>query len=172
MVKIHTMSKNIVNIMQALSYNDHLINMLLINENDIAFTNENRPAGFTNNSQIINQNDEFCRISPVPFDPEAQEEDKSFIRVYYSDGEFGSEVVSVSNLVIDIIVAKSLWLIFDRNINQGLIRPYVIMDDIIDTIGRYSGSLVSIDFQGFRHLAVNTKFDAIRLYAQYFKPEV
>lgn len=169
-MKINVMSKNIVNIMESLSNNGSIVRLLLIDKPN-PYEAE-MPAGFTNNTQIVNQNSEFCRISPTPFNPNAEEEDKTFIRVYYNQGEFDSELVSESSLHIDIIVAKSLWLIKGIDGKES-IRPYDIIDNVMDTIGRRAGNpLISVNFTGYQHLAVNTKFDAIRLYADYFKPEV
>lgn len=173
-MKINVMSSNVINIMESLSHNENLINLLIIDKNEAEFHGtKDRPEGFRNNKQIIKQNDEFCRILPVPFNPEAEEVDKSMIRVYYNQGEFDSELISESTLHIDIIVAKNLWLIYDESIGKGLIRPYAILEAVMDCVGRKSGNpLVSVNFTGWQHLAVNTKFDAIRLYADYFKPEV
>lgn len=173
-MKISVMSSNIINIMESLSNNEHLINLLIIDKNEAKFHGtKDRPKGFRNNRQIIKQNDEFCRILPIPFNPEAEVVDKSMIRVYYNQGEFDSEIISESTLHVDIIVAKKLWLIYDSSIEKGLIRPYAIMEAIIDTVGRKSGNpLVTVNFTGYQHLAVNTRFDAIRLYADYFKPEM
>lgn len=169
-MKINVMSKNIVNIMKALSNNESIVRLLLIDKHNPY--EAKKPAGFTNNIQIINQDSEFCRISPTPFNPNAVEEDKTFIRVYYNQGEFDSELISESSLHVDIIVAKSLWLIKGIDGNES-IRPYDIIDNVMDTIGRRAGNpLISVNFTGWQHLAVNTKFDAIRLYADYFKPEV
>lgn len=178
--RVHKMSDDIVNIMNALRYNDRLVNLLIIDNNNIAFTNENRPEGFINESnveiknlQIVDQNSAFCRVSPTPFNPEAEEEDKSMIRVYYNQGEFKSEIIAEYSLFIDIIVAKSLWLIYDQSYGKHIIRPYEIMDCIIDTIGKRNGNpLVSVNFTGYQHLAVNTKFDAIRLYSESFDPDL
>lgn len=173
-MKINTMSSNIINIMESLSYNNSLVNLLIIDKNEANFHSKvDRPKGFNDNSQIINQSDKFCRITPTPFNPNAEVENKSMIRIYYNQGEFDSEIISESTLHVDIIVAKKLWLIYDSSIKKGFIRPYAIMEAVIDTVGRKSGNpLVTVNFTGYQHLAVNTKFDAIRLYADYFKPEM
>lgn len=180
-MKIRTMSDNVVDVMQSLRYNDRLVNLLLIDSTDSPFTIESRPKGFESNTsnmdkkniQIINQNSSFCRISPTPFNPNAEEEDKSMIRVYYNQGEFDSEIISESTLHIDIIVAKSIWLAYDQTESRLIIRPYEMIETVMDTVGRLSGNpTIRLNFEGWQHLAVNTKFDAIRLYAEYFKPEV
>lgn len=177
--RIYKMSDDIVGIMNALRYNDRLVNLLIIDETEASFTNDNRPKNFINtddidkkNIQIVKQDSAFCRIHPTPFNPEAEENDKTMLRIYYNQGEFDSEIITESSLHIDIIVAKSLWLIYDESEGRQIIRPYEIIDCIIDTIGRRSGNpLVSINFTGYQHLAVNTKFDAIRLYSEDFNAE-
>lgn len=173
------MSSDIIGIMNALRYNDRLVSLLLIDSIDNKFTETERPDGFENtdnesrkNLQIVNQDSAFCRIAPTPFNPDAEEKDKSMLRIYYNQGEFDSEVITESSLHIDIIVAKSLWLIYDQTEQRQIIRPYEIMDCVIDTVGRRNGNpLVSINFTGYQHLAVNTKFDAIRLYSEDFNAE-
>lgn len=167
--------------MDALRYNDRLVNLSLIDDNDIEFSIDNRPKDFESNMnnmdrknlQIINQNSDFCRIMPTPFNPNAVEEDRTMIRVYYNDGDFDGEIISETSLFIDVIVAKSRWLIYDQAQKEMLVRPYEIMTEIMDTIGRKSGNpIITVNFTGWQHLAVNTKFDAIRLYSRYFKPEM
>lgn len=168
-IKITTMSSNIIKIMDALSKNENLVNLLIIDKNEANFYDKiDRPKGFEKNSQIITQCDEYCRILPTPFNPEAEEEDISMIRVYYNQGLFDGEIIDESTLHVDIIVAKKLWLIYDTETKKQLIRPYAIMDNIIDTVGRRSGNEVTVNFTGWQHLAVNTKFDAIRLYSDAF----
>lgn len=180
-MKTSTLSKNIIQVMNALRYNDRLVNLALIDNNDIEFVIGNRPSDFESNVdnmprknlQIVNQNSKFCRILPTPFNPNAEDEDKTMIRVYYNQGDFDGEIISQTSLFIDIIVAKSRWLIYDQAQQEQMVRPYEIMTEIIETIGRKSGNpLITVNFTGWQHLAVNTKFDAIRLYSEYFKPEM
>jgi hypothetical protein len=160
------MSKNIVNIMLQLSYSDGLVK-LLVNNVDNPFSSS---LPVINNSQLINPDSIDARIFPYPFDPEAQIEDSSFIRVYYNNGEFDGEIIAESQLHIDIIVAKSLWLI--NNEGRSLIRPYEIMGLVTDLLGtRSNNDTLKLKFTGWQHLAVNTKFDAIRLYSEYMSVE-
>jgi len=165
--KLNNLSKNVVDVMVTLSQNEGLVRLLL---NDI----ENplsKDISATQKRNVINPSSEYCRIFPYPFDPEATIEDTSFIRVYYNQGEFNeNETIQEMNLHIDIVVAKSLWLINDGN--NSLIRPYEIMDRVVDLVGKRSiNSLIKLKFDGWQHLAVNTKFDAIRLYSDYFSVE-
>jgi hypothetical protein len=120
---------------------------------------------------LINPTSPDGKIFPYPFDTDATEVDGSFIRVYYNDGEFdSSEVIAESQLHIDIVVAKSLWLINDGQ--RSMIRPYEIMGRVIDMIGgRGLSTTIKLDVKGYQHLYVNTKFDCIRIYCEYFSVE-
>lgn len=166
-VKLNTLSKNVVDIMTALSKNEGLAR-LLFHDVDNPFKSD---LPVIDSAKLINQKSELCRIFPVPFDPEATIDDRSFIRVYYNQGEFNSnEVIQELYLHIDIIVAKSLWLCNDGS--KPLIRPYEIMDRVVDLIGHRSANKnIRVKFDGWQHLAVNTKYDAIRLYSEYYSVE-
>lgn len=166
-IKINNLSKNIVDIMNILSQNQGLAELLVNNQSNPF--DPSHPA--INRQELINPKSKLCRIHPYPFDPDAQIEDSSFIRVYYNQGEFNeNETIQEMQLHIDIVVAKSLWLINDGR--QSLIRPYEIMDRVIDMVGKRSiNNLIKLKFDGWQHLAVNTKFDAIRLYSDYFSVE-
>lgn len=165
-MKLESMSKNIVNIMLQLSSNDGLA-MLLVNNNNAPFS----PSLPTiDKSKLINPELPESRISPFPFDPDALVEDNSFIRAYYNSGEFDSEIIADSSLHIDIIVAKSLWLI--NHDGRSLVRPYEIMSRVVDLLGsRSNNDTIRLKFNGWQHLAVNAKFDAIRLYCEYMSVE-
>jgi hypothetical protein len=164
-MKMESMSNNIVNIMFELSKNEGLAR-LLVNNVDNPFE-----TPVNNSTSLITPNANESKIYPYPFDPEATVTDGSFIRVYYNDGEFSdNEAIAESQLHIDIIVAKSLWLINDGQ--KSLIRPYEIMGRVIDMVGKKSlNSTIKLKFEGYQHLAVNTKFDAIRLYSNYMSVE-
>jgi hypothetical protein len=189
-VKPNNLSRNIVQIMQALSKNDGLAR-LLIHDIDNPFDRkewDERPSfdkgGYyvqnangkfilppIDKNKLVNPKSDSSRIHPYPFDIEATIDDRSFIRVYYNDGDFNdNEVIQEMHLCLDIVVAKNLWLI--NNGTESLIRPYEIMDRVIDLTGKKSiNSTIKINFDGWQHLAVNSKFDAIRLYSNYFSVE-
>lgn len=166
-IKMNTLSKNIIDIMQQLSKNDGLAR-LLVYDDDNPF-DPSLPS--CNGVKLINPKSDTCKIFPYPFDPDATDKDTSLIRVYYNRGEFNeNETIQDMSLHIDIIVAKSLWLI--NNGRTSSIRPYEIMDRVIDMVGKKSlNSTIKLKFDGWQHLAVNTKFDAIRLYSDYFSVE-
>lgn len=170
------MSKNIVNIMLQLTKNEGLLRLLVNNDNtpfDTPVTIDVR--------KLINPSSPDSKILPTPFEVEATVSDSSFIRVYYNDGDFNeNEVIAESQLHIDIIVARSLWLINDGVPTQSkpngdgnsLIRPYEIMGRVIDMLGKRSvNSTVRLKFEGYQHLYINPKFDAIRLYCNYMSVE-
>ena len=173
-MKMESMSKNIVKIMVELANNDGLAR-LLINNNSTPF------ATSVDKSKIITTNADESKIFPYPFDVEAQTEDGSFIRVYYNNGEFNSnEVIAESQLHIDIICARSLWLINSGNPTpqkpngdgESQIRPYEIMGRVVDMVGKRGLSkTIKLKFDGWQHLYINTKFDAIRLYGNYMSVE-
>lgn len=164
---MESLSKNIVTIMQQLVKNDGLMKMLVHNEDNPFDTSLPK----INTNKLIDPTNTCSKILPFPFDITAEVEDNSFIRVYYNDGGFdSSEVIADSRIHIDIIVAKSLWLINDGE--RSLIRPYEMMGRIIDMVGKRSlNCTIKLEFTGWGHLAVNQKFDAIRLYADYFSVE-
>lgn len=166
-MKLETMSKNIVNIMFALAKNP-MLGKLLVHD----VKNPYNPTLATPKvADLIKPDSSVAKIFPYPFDPDATTLDGSFIRVYYNDGDFNSnETIAESQLHIDIIVSKTLWLI--DNGNDSLIRPYDIAGRVVDLVGRNSlNSTIKLNFKGYQHLYINTKFDCIRLYAEYMSVE-
>lgn len=125
-------------------------------------------------AQLVKPDASTARIFPYPFDPDATTLDGSFIRVYYNDGDFnGNEAIAESQIHIDIVCSKEndIWLINNDN-NESLIRPYDIAGRVVDLVGKNSiGTGVKLKFTGFQHLYINTKFDCIRLYAEYMSVE-
>lgn len=158
------MSRNIIRIINTLAKNDGLVRLLINNQGD-PLSHEVTDHIKKN---ITKPSSEDARIFPYPYDEEATVEESSFIRVYYNDGTFNaSETIADCDLHIDIIVARNLWLIHDNAKNESLIRPYEIMDRVVDTLGRRGMGQVKVDISGFQHHYVNTKFDCIRLYCTY-----
>jgi hypothetical protein len=167
-MKLESMSKNIVNIMFTLAKNEMLGRLLVHDVSNPYDLSLPKPTV----EELIKPDASTAKIFPYPFDAEATDLDGSFIRVYYNDGEFNeNEVIAESNIHIDIIVSKTLWLINDNG-KQSLIRPYDIAGRVVDLVGRQSiGSNVKLRFEGYQHLYVNTKYDCIRLYAEYMSVE-
>lgn len=156
------MSKNVISVMNALSSMDGIA-MLLKNTNKTPYKTAVTEA---DKKALL-----MTKIFPYPFDTEATVTDDVFIRIYYNDGEFNSnETIAESQLHIDIIVAKSLWLIND-NLGNGEIRPYSLMGRIVDRVGRNNVGGTKLNFTGYQHLYVNTQFECIRLYAEYMSVE-
>lgn len=185
-MKLETMSRNVVDIMFTLARNEMLGRILAHDvQNPYEIKRDTDGSKMIDSDgnyifvlpkpepiELIKPDSSKARIFPYPFDPEATEMDGSFIRVYYNSGEFSpEEVIAESQIHIDIIVSKSLWLINNDN-NESLIRAYDIMGRVVDLVGRRSvGRHAKVKFTGYSHLYVNTKFDAIRLYAQYMSVE-
>jgi hypothetical protein len=99
-------------------------------------------------------------------------QDIVFLRVYYSDGNFiNNEVIASSQINIDIVCAKELWLIDDGM--KSLVRPYAIMSRIKSMISKRSANpIIELNFERFQQLSVNDKFDAIRMFCRYKSVEV
>ena len=159
------MAKNVVNVIKVLASNE-MIGRLLQYEDSY-----NMKLMKPIPSQIMNPKNDDCRIFPFPFDVEATDVENSFIRVYYNSGGFNeNETIAEAKIHIDIIVPKGMWLL--NNGKDSLIRPYDIMGRVIDLVGRNSvGHSVKLNFEGYQHLYINTKFDCIRLYAEYMSVE-
>lgn len=165
-----TMSNKIVDVMSIVSLNETLVKLLLNNETDPY--NSPFPTDYRE-GDIIKQSSKYCKISPTPFNPEAEDEDGSMIRVYYNNADFNdNETIMEADIFIDIIVAKKIWLINNRKINKSFVRPYEIANIIINTLGRDSiHNPPPLKFKGFNHLHINTMFDSIRIYAEDFSVE-
>jgi hypothetical protein len=151
------MSQNIVNMMNELIKNQGIARLI---SNDI-------PEPFTVN--VANPSNLLMnRIHPVPFDIEATTLDGTFLRIYYNQGTIGKqEIITESQVHIDIICSRNLWLIKDEVGRSGM-RPYELAGRVVDMLGRNSNnSTIRLEFEGYQHLYINAKFDCIRLYANY-----
>lgn len=156
------MSNNVVDIMKAIAKNKGIRHLLSSDSGDPFNTKETIPSA----SQIVSPSYPGRKILPVSFHTDATTEDKTEIRVYYNVGRTdGSGKQIDANLHIDIICAKSLWEIKDRNNSRSLIRPYEIMSRIADEIGADNRNGINIGtISQFQMLSVNEQFDAIRIY--------
>lgn len=173
---IDRMSSNVIAVMNALARNETIFKLIYFEDDrpmnhDIKnpVTEEDKRARdiFINGS-IRNVNSKENKISPLPFNPEAQTEDSVFIRVYYNQGNLThGELVHNTQMHVDIICSKELWLIEDDVRELGLIRPYAIFSRVVEEVGnRNANNEIKIgNFVGFQHLSVNAKFECIRLYS-------
>ena len=162
-VSMWHMSNNVVDVMKALADN-YGIRALLYIDDDNPLEKEHR-EDVPNSLEILKQNSDKNRISPVSFNMNAQIDDRTEIRVYYNIGRFSTEGRHIDyNMHIDIICAKNLWMITDTNGNSK-IRPYEIMSRIFDVIGQRNINQINIGKPvQFQMLSVNERFDAIRIY--------
>ena len=160
------MSNNIIDIMFTLIKNDGLLRLIVNNDDEPM----SKPVNLSV-KELINPKSNNSKILPLPFNENATKDEGTFIRVYYNDGELNeNEVIADSQIHIDIICAKSLWLINDGN--KSLIRPYEIMGRVMDMLGRRSVSpTIKLHFNTYQHLYINSKYDAIRLYCEYMSIE-
>lgn len=161
---LHSMSNNVVDIMQALAQNVGIRTLLSIND-DMPFHPKHKNKIATP-QEIMSPKSNKRRIYPVSFNMNAQLDDRTEIRVYYNVGRFDSSGAHMDyNMHIDIICAKDLWLISDHVKQKSLIRPYEIMSRIVDSTGRYNYNNINIGKPvQFQMLSVNEKFDALRIY--------
>lgn len=107
----------------------------------------------------------LTRLMPYPFDTRVEITDTVQLRVYYLGGDFiNNHQVDRAKVCFDIVVAKSLWLI---NIGRSAIRPYEIMDKIVDDFKDKSIDTVGkLHFESFRHVPLSPQFDCIQLLAE------
>ena len=172
---IDRMSSNIVLVMEALAINESIFKLIYFKDgspmkHDIQnpVTAEDKKArDIFVNGDIKNLNSSHNKITPLPFNPEAQENDEIFIRVYYNQGSItNNEIIHSSQMHIDIICAKSLWLVSDEVRGIALVRPYALMSRIMELVGnKNDNNEVKVgNFVGFQHLSVNQKFECIRMY--------
>lgn len=161
---LHSMSSNVVDIMQVLSQNMGIRTLLYIN--DAMPFHPKHQDKIPTPTELMSPKSNKRRIYPVSFNMNAQLDDRTEIRVYYNVGRFDSSGKHIDyNMHIDIICAKDLWLIQDHVKQKSLIRPYEIMSRIVDSTGKhnYNGINLGAPVQ-FQMLSVNEKFDALRIY--------
>lgn len=182
---LETMSMNIVETMITLSKNE-MLGKLLVNDVSTPYADElkGKKLLIPDPKFLINQTLDDPKISPYPFDEDGVTATSgSFIRVYYNDGQFNdNQTIAESELHIDIICSKDLWLInndpFPENKTiskadvKSIIRPYDIAGRVVDLVGKRSvGKHPKLKFKGFQHLYISKKFQCIRLYADYMSVE-
>lgn len=161
---LHSMSHNVVDIMQALAQNAGIRTLLYVDDSMPFHPKHSKDVPTP--EEILSPKSDKRRIYPVSFNMNAQLADRTDIRVYYNVGRFDSSGKHVDyNMHIDIICAKELWLITDHVKKKSLIRPYEIMSRIIDSTGKhnYNGLNLGKPVQ-FQMLSVNERFDALRIY--------
>ena len=173
---LERMSTNIVIVMDILASNQAIFELLYFEDDkpfshDLTSEEESVARQCFEQKLIMKNNSTLQRISPIPFNPNAQETSQVFIRVYYNQGSFDStNVISTHQLNIDVICSKDLWLINDTIHKLPLIRPYSIMSRIVDLVGKgMNENGINIGkFNGFKHFTVNEKFECLRLYNNTF----
>lgn len=156
MVNLDFLSDNLVTIMNEIINVQNIAKYLTHNKpNPLAEPNLKLPA----KDLVLN------KVYPFPFDPVAATTDSTQLRIYYPKCDFEVDsVVGQVTVYLDVVTAKSLWLINDGTKSQ--IRPYMIIKEIMQKFNNNSiGTIGQLHFEGFVHVNVNDKFDAIRLVA-------
>lgn len=172
---IDRMSSNVILVMEALARNESIFKLLYFKDSspfkhDIQnpiLQEDVKARNVFVNGDIKKINSVNNKITPLPFNPEAQENDEVFIRIYYNQGSIGSnEIIHSAQMHIDIICAKSLWLVDDEVRRIPLVRPYALMSRVMELVGnKNDNNEVKVgNFVGFQHLSVNNKFECIRMY--------
>jgi hypothetical protein len=156
MVNIDFVSDNIVIIIEELIGIQKLAKYLVHNENN----------PLTQPDLIVPVKDLVgSKIFTYPFDPIANTTACSNIMIYYPQCDFQADgAIAIAPIYIDIVIAKSLWLIND---GKPQIRPYMIMKEIMQHFDdRSFNTLGILHFHGFTHVNVNGQFDCIRIIAE------
>lgn len=172
---VDRMSSNVILVMDALARNESIFKLLYFKDSspfkhDIQnpiLQEDVKARNVFVNGDIKKINSVNNKITPLPFNPEAQENDEVFIRIYYNQGSIGSnEIIHSAQMHIDIICAKSLWLVDDDARKIPLVRPYALMSRVMELVGnKNDNNEVKVgNFVGFQHLSVNNKFECIRMY--------
>lgn len=172
---VERMSTVIVSVMEALGTYEAINDLLLYEDMTPLDNDKSRPIydgekitgqQVFDEGLVYKQGSKYQRIFPYPFNPEAQESDSVFIRVYYAEGRNDSSGKIVQGrLHIDIVCSMDYWVINDNAHKLPLIRPYAIMSRINERIGKNNTFGYNLgNPSGFMHLAVNQRFESLRLY--------
>lgn len=156
MVKLELLSKNLISILNEIKKNQNLCKYLYYNT-----TNPVAESDFDTSCLLVGC--DVPRLFPYPFVVTSSDEEICKIHVYYPNGQFVNRVVENSIIYFDIICAKTLWLT-----NSG-VRPYEIMTEVLNSFDELNiGTIGTLLFKRFDHIAINEKFDCIRLRAEAF----
>lgn len=163
--KLDNLSKSVIVLMNKISKNRDIMQLLLKNS-DTPFR---EPATDEEIKQAKNPLDVVHgKILPFPFSPTASTKEQTTIRVFFPTGTLDSSSVwSNSDVVIDIVVARGLWLIKNER-NEYEVRPYRIMSELVtDLSNEVIHPMGLLKVSGFEHLSVNQEFDALRLFINF-----
>lgn len=152
MVKFELLSQNLLIILSELKKNSTFVKYV--------FYNDDKPLlnPVVQNPSVLSDSG---LLLPSPFNTTTT--DCTQVRVYYLDIDIEKNVDDCV-LIFDVIVAKNLWLI---NNGKPAVRPYAIAEEIMKTFqGKSIQTIGTLDFQRMKHMWVDEKFDAVRLYAR------
>lgn len=172
--KFDNLSKSIIAVMNALGKNDDILTII---NHDIAkpFTRELTDVERRKSTNPISTG---AKILPYPFTPETQIKEGSTIRAFFPSGNFehdkAQSVWLNADLVVDIIVSKTLWLMSDEE-GRDVVRPYRLMSEVtheltdrnMDKESELYKTIGAIGLSNFEHLSVNADWEAIRLFFSF-----
>lgn len=164
---LKNVGKSLVTIIQELRADKGLMQLLLSNKNrpyeDMSITD-----AFIEKQTAPDLN----ILSPFPFNELAQVADVSQLRVFSANTYLSSNnIISDTGIVFEILIPKSLWLIWDEN-GDSTIRPYEISARILNVLlDKNLKGLGKLKFDGFSQISVGTSFEGIRLFAKYWTIE-
>lgn len=164
------MSHNIVRIIDELANNEHIYK-LLSNPTDSPFDPYDDPEKEKasqisfENKDIAKNNGPKQQIFAFPFSIEAKTNYDVNIRVYYNEGTFRNNgIMTNAQMNVDIICSQRMWLYMVKKEKLRLIRPYSIMNQIVNNIFRAETSNILGRPVGYNHFTVNSKYECIRIY--------
>lgn len=164
---MQNIGKGIVTIIKELRADKELMCLLLSQTTepmkDSTITNEYIAEQTTPDKNIL---------SPYPFNELAQTKDIPQLRVYAANTYLSSaDVFSDTSLVFEIMIPKSLWLIWDEE-GMATIRPYEISARVLNVLKDVElKGLGKLKFDGFSQISVGTSFEGLRLFAKYWTIE-
>lgn len=163
--KLDGLSESVLSLMKVISSNKDIMQLVIRSEKSPFKT----PATNAEIKLAKNPLDtENGRILPFPFSPYASTTAQTSIRVFFPTGTLDATSVWMnSDIVIDIVVARSIWLIANED-GKNEIRPYRIMSELVTDLSNeniYPMGLIKVS--GFEHLSVNQEFDALRLFLNF-----
>lgn len=172
--RFDNLSKSIIAVMNKLGENDAILSML----NHDSAKPFIRPLSDSERNNSTNPIHRNAKILPYPFSPDTKITEGSTIRAFFPTGTFETDKAQAvwlkTDLVVDIIVSKNLWLMEDEN-NNDVIRPYRLMSEVehdltdrnMDKESELYKTVGRLGLLNFEHLSVNAEFEAIRLFFSF-----
>jgi hypothetical protein len=156
-MKLELLSDNLIIILQEIMKQQNLCKLINYNESTpLAQTDLVLPA-----SSLLRTS-----LFPYSSDDETIVEDCVQLRVWVYTGNFKGADISINDVFLDIVIAKSLFLITIDG--EPKLRPYEIMKELINTFdGINISTLGRLNFKTWHQLSFNeSKFITFRIRAE------